>query len=327
MTQWVQTQGKKVVIEYGAIWLLAIVIIFFSFASKSFLSYSNLSDILRSISIVTLLAIGVTFSLIVDGLDLSVGSTASLSTVIAAFCLIVLRQELFITLIVPILIGVIIGLINGLFITKGKLADLLVTLAMMYVVNGIQLTLTKGSSIYEGMSFDNVVTTGHFIPSFLYLGQGSFFNIPVAVIIMGVCILISHVVLEKTTWGRSLFFVGGNKTAAYLSAIPVTKFRIYAYVISGFFAALGGILLASRVGTGQVSAGAPLLMDSITAAYIGIAMFGKGKPNIIGTFLGACLMGILLNGFTMLNVPYYAQDIVKGVLLIGSIFLAKKNNK
>jgi len=326
VTQWAQTQGKRIVLDFGAIWLLLLVIVFFSMTSSSFLSYSNISDILRSISIVTLLAIGVTFSLIIDGLDLSVGSTASISTVSAAYCLIVLRQELWVTLLVAIVIGLIIGLANGLFITKGKLPDLLVTLAMMYVVNGLQLTLTKGSSIYEGMTINNEVTTGHFIPSFLYLGQGSLFNIPVAVIIMAVCILISHLFLEKTTWGRVFFFIGGNKTAAHLSAMPVNKYRVYAYVISGLFAALGGILLASRVGTGQVSAGTPLLMDSITAAYIGIAMFGKGKPNIVGTFLGACLMGILLNGFTMLNVPYFAQDIIKGALLLGAIFLAKKNN-
>ncbi len=327
MTQWVQTQGKRMVLDYGAVLLLLVVILFFSMTSNAFLSYSNISDILRSISIVMLLAIGVTFSLIIDGLDLSVGSTASLSTVTAAYSLIVFRQELWITLLIPIVFGIIIGLVNGLFITKGKLPDLLVTLAMMFVVNGLHLTLTKGSSIYEGMTINNKVTTGHFIPSFLYLGQGSFFNIPVAVIIMVICIIVTHFFLEKTTWGRVLFFVGGNKTAAHLSAIPVNKYRIYAYIISGLFASLGGILLASRVGTGQVSAGTPLLMDSITAAYIGIAMFGKGKPNIIGTFLGACLMGILLNGFTMLNVPYYSQDIIKGALLIGAILLAKKSNK
>jgi len=325
VTEWVQTQGKKVVVDYGALWILVIVIGFFSFSSSSFLSYSNLSDILRSISIVALLAIGVTFSLIIDGLDISVGSIASLSTIVAAYCLIVLRQELLITLLLPIIFGIVIGFINGLFITKGKLADLLVTLAMMYVVNGIQLTITKGSSIYEGMSVNNKVATGHFIPSFLYIGQGSIFNIPVAVIIMGVCVLGTHIFLEKTTYGRTFFLIGGNKQAAHLSALPVNRYRIYAYMISGFFAALAGIVLASRVGTGQVSAGSPLLMDSITAAYIGIALFGKGKPNVIGTFLGACLMGILLNGFTMLNVPYYSQDIIKGILLIGAILLAKRN--
>ncbi|MBP0725955.1 ABC transporter permease [Bacillus sp. RG28] len=325
MTEWVQTQGRKVVVDYGALWILVIVIGFFSFSSSSFLSYSNLSDILRSISIVSLLAIGVTFSLIIDGLDLSVGSIASLSTIVAAYCLIVLRQELLITLLLPIIFGIVIGCINGLFITKGKLADLLVTLAMMYVVNGIQLTITKGSSIYEGMSINNKVVTGHFIPSFLYIGQGSIMNIPVAVIIMGVCVIGTHIFLEKTTYGRTFFLIGGNKQAAYLSALPVDRYRIYAYMISGFFAALAGIVLASRVGTGQVSAGSPLLMDSITAAYIGIALFGKGKPNVIGTFLGACLMGILLNGFTMLNVPYYSQDIIKGILLIGAILLAKRN--
>lgn len=122
----------------------------------------------------------------------------------------------------------------------------------------------------------------------------------------------------------SIFPHDSEKEVHHLSGGNQQKVSIAKWITPETQSSLGGILLASRVGTGHVSAGAPLLMDSITAAYIGIAMFGKGKPNIVGTFVGACLMGILLNGFTMLNVPYYAQDIIKGALLIGAIILAKK---
>ena len=118
------------------------------------------------------------------------------------------------------------------------------------------------------------------------------------------------------------YMTGENREAARLTGIPVNRYRAYAYMISGAFAALGGIVLASRIGTGQVSAGAPLLMDAVAAAFIGFSVFGAGKPNVIGTLLGAMFIGVLLNGLTMMNVPYYAQDIVKGAILIFALALS-----
>lgn len=193
----------------------------------------------------------------------------------------------------------------------------------MYIVNGLHLTFSKGSSIYEGMS----EAKGHFIPSFLFIGQGSVLGIPVPVIIMLIVVLIAHLFLEKTTYGRFFYMTGGNREAARLAGIPTDRYRVYAYMISGLLASIGGIILCSRIGTGQVSAGAPLLMDAVAAAYIGYAMFGAKKPNIVGTFLGSVLIGIILNGLTMMNVPYYAQDIIKGSILITALafsFIKKK---
>lgn len=313
--------------QFSTIAIIIGVTIFFSIVNDSFLTYSNISDIFRSVSIVTLLAIGVTFTLIVDGFDLSVGSTTSLATIASAACLVLYRQELLVALLIPILCGLLVGALNAMLIIRIKLPDLLATLSVMYIVNGIHLTFSKGSSIYEGMSTPSGPASGHFIPSFLFIGQGSIANIPIPVIIMLIAVTISYIFLEKTTYGRFFYMTGGNREAARLAGIATNRYRLYAYMISGLFASIGGIVLSSRIGSGQVSAGAPLLMDAVAAAYIGYAMFGGKKPNVIGTFLGSILIGIILNGLTMMNVPYYAQDIIKGSILVSALafsFMRKK---
>jgi simple sugar transport system permease protein len=148
------------------------------------------------------------------------------------------------------------------------------------------------------------------------------------VIIMLIAVISVHIFLRYSRPGRLLYVTGGNEEAARLSGVPVKRYKMYAYLLSSFFASLAGIVLASRIGTGQVSAGAPLLMDGVAAAFIGFSVFGANKPNVTGTFFGAVLIGVLLNGLTMLNVPYYAQDIVKGSILISALafmYYAKRN--
>ncbi len=313
--------------RYGAVLTILAVIVFFSIVNDHFLTYGNLSDILKSISIVTFLALGVTFSLVVDGFDVSVGSTASLATIAAASALVLHRQELLVALLVPLLCGVAVGLLNAFLAVKLRLPDLLATLAVMYVVNGIQLTYSKGYSIYEGMPAAVGQQTGKFIPSFKMIGQGEWLGIPMPVLLMLLFVALSHLFLEYTTLGRRMYMVGGNPEAANLFGIPVARYRVCAYVASGLFASIGGIVLASRIGTGQVLAGAPLLMDSVAAAYIGYALFGEKRPSVLGTLLGSILIGVLLNGLTMMNVPYFAQDIIKGGILIFALtfsFLRKE---
>jgi simple sugar transport system permease protein len=294
----------------------------FTVTNDQFLTYANFSDIIKSVSIVSLLALGVTFSLIVGGFDLSVGSTASLATIGAAASLVLHRQELLVALLIPLALGILVGLLNALVTIKFRLPDLLATLAIMYVINGIQLTYTKGFSIYDNMPIEGGTAPGRFIPSFLFIGQGTIGPIPFVALLMLVFFIGAHLFLTYTRTGREFYYVGSNAEAARRSGIAVNRIKLYAYVLSGLFAAIGGIILASRIGTGQVSAGAPLLMDAVAAAYIGYAVFGTGRPNVIGTLIGAILIGILLNGLTMWDVPYYAQDIVKGTILIGALGLS-----
>nr|WP_227395075.1 MULTISPECIES: ABC transporter permease [Jeotgalibacillus] len=309
--------------KFGTILALALIILIFSLTNEQFLTYGNITEILRSISIVTLVAIGVTFSMIVGGFDLSVGSTVSLATVASGALLVWYSQELLVVLIVPLILGALIGLLNAFITVKIRIPDLIGTLAVMYIINGVHLTYTKGYSIYSNMPLPDGSGTapGIFIPAFQFIGQGEIFNIPFPVILMVVIVALVHLFLQYTRAGRLFYITGGNKEAARLSGVPVNRYRTYAYVISGVFAALAGIVLAARIGTGQVSAGDPLLMDGVAAALIGYSVFGAGKPNVIGTFIGAIIIGILLNGLTMMNVPYYAQDIIKGGILVGALAL------
>lgn len=316
-----QTRGSLAQ-RYGALLAILAVIAFFSIVNENFLSYANLVDILRSISIVTLVAIGVTFSLIVGGFDLSVGSTVSVATVLSASLMVWYRQELLVALVVPLLAGLVIGLINALLVVKVRIPDILATLVSLYVFQGIHLSYTQGFSIYNNMPMaDGSSAPGIIIPSFLFIGQGEMWGIPVPVILMALAVAGVHVFLNYTRFGRMLYVTGGNLEAARLSGVPVNKYRTMAYMLSALFASIGGIVLTARIGTGQVMAGSPLLMDAVAAAFIGFSIFGQGKPNAFGTFCGAILMGVLMNGLTMMNVPYYAQDIVKGLVLAGALTL------
>ncbi|WP_019533883.1 ABC transporter permease [Paenibacillus ginsengihumi] len=303
--------------KYGALVIIAAVFIVFSIVNEYFLSYDNITDILRSISIVTFVAIGVTFSQIVDGFDLSVGSTVSLTTVVAAAMMVWYELPLAFVLVAPLLIGAVIGLLNALLIVKVRIPDLLATLAVMYIIGGVHKTYTKGFSIYNNMQMqDGTKAPGQFLESFKWIGQGKLLGIPVPVVLMLLAVILVHVFLTYTRWGRQMYVTGGNREAARLSGISVNRVRTFAYVLSGIFAAIGGVLFAARVGSGQIDAGSPLLMEAVAAVFVGYSVLGAGKPNVIGTFFGAVLIGVLLNGLTMLNMPYYAYDIVKGTVLV-----------
>ncbi|WP_433745442.1 ABC transporter permease [Falsibacillus pallidus] len=303
--------------KYGAAALMAAVLIYFSLVNSHFLTYGNLSDILRSISIVTLLALGVTFTLIVNGFDLSVGSTMSLSTVITASLMVWYELPIWVVILLPIVVGAAVGLFNSLLIVKLKIPDLLATLGTMYVVAGLHRTYTEGYSIYNHMPLIRGGNApGSFYSSFLWLGQGKWLGIPAPVIIMFVFVAVVYIILEHTKWGRILYMTGGNEEAAHLSGVRVNKVKLIAYVVSGIFASLAGILFTARVGSGQIDAGSPLLMEAVASVFVGFSFLGAGKPNVIGTFFGAALIGVLLNGLTMLNLPYYAFEIVKGSVLL-----------
>jgi len=303
--------------KYGALVFIGLVIVFFSLQNEYFFTYSNLTDILRSISIVTFVAIGVTIALTVDGFDLSVGATVSLSTVVTATMMVWYEMPLIVVLIVPILVGALVGLLNALLIVRIRIPDLLATLAVMYIVNGIHKTYTKGYSIYNNMPLsDGSTAPGTMREDFLWIGQGKLFGVPFPVILMLIAVIVMHLFFKYTRWGRQLIMTGGNEEASRLSGLRVKRVRTYAYIASGIFAAIGGILFAARIGSGQIDAGAPMLMEAVAAVFVGYSVFAAGRPNIIGTFVGAVLMGVMVNGMTMMNVQYYTTDIIKGAVLV-----------
>lgn len=309
--------------KYGTVLTIFMLIVFFAVTSDRFLTQANVVNILRSISIVTIIAIGITISLSVGGFDLSVGSVASISVAIVISMFVWYGQNTFFSIAAALLAALVAGGINSFMIVKVKIPDMLMTLATMFVFQGIALTYTKGAVISQNMVMPNGETaSGKISPAFEQLGK-----VPWIIIIMLVVVFIVHVFLTYTKHGRYMYVIGGNMEAARLSGIPVNKYRVLAYLLSAVFAAIGGIILGSRVMTSEINAGAPYLMDAVAAAYIGFSVAGSGKANAVGTLVGAILIGVLQNGLVMLSVPYYAMDIVKGMVLAFALALTYYKSK
>lgn len=297
--------------KYGTILTIIVLVGVFAAANPAFIQGNNIINILRSISIVTIIAIGITISLSVNGFDLSVGSVASLSNAIVISMFVWFSQNTFIAIISAIAAALLVGAFNSFLIVKVKIPDMLLTLAMMFIIQGIALTYTRGATISQNMIMpDGTFAEGLISPLFSKIGQ-----VPWIIIIMALVVIFVHFFLTYTKHGRYMYVIGGNIEAARLSGIPVNKYKVAAYLMSALFASIGGIVLASRVMTAEINAGAPYLMDSVAAAFIGFSVLGAGKPNAFGTFVGAVLIGILQNGLVMMSVPYYAMDIVKGGVL------------
>ena len=318
---------RELAIRYGFLSLLVGLIVFFSLATRGFTSPQAAVFILQSVSITGILALGVTATLVVGGFDLSIGSIATSSMMAAAYVMVVLEQNALVAVLACLAIGALVGLINGLIICYMRVPDLLATLGMMFLLIGLQRIPTEGRSIATGMTLpDGSTAEGTFSQAFLALGRHRFDLfienlVPASVVVLIVLAILIWFFLEYTRFGRMMYAAGSNARAAEFAGAPVKAYRIWAYVISGVFASIGGILLAARLGRGDIASGNNLLLDAVAAALIGFAVLGAAKPNAFGTAIGALFVGVLLQGLTMMNVPYYTQDFVKGaVLVIALIF-------
>ncbi len=309
-------------IKYGFLVLLVGLVLFFSLASDGFASPYSAVFIFQSVSITGILALGVTATLVVDGFDLSIGSVATTALMLSSYVLVVWEMSAFTAVIACLVMGAVVGLINGFLIVKMKVPDLLATLGMMFLLVGLQRIPTQGRSISTGMTLpDGRVTEGVFPAEFLALGRHRFDFfidrlIPVSVVVLLVIAFLVWVFMEKTRHGRLMYAIGSNERAAELAGTNVNRYKVLAYVISGVLASIGGILMAARLGRGDIASGNNLLLDSVAAALIGFAVLGAAKPNAFGTIVGALFIGILLQGLTMMNAPYYTQDFVKGAVLV-----------
>jgi simple sugar transport system permease protein len=309
-------------IRYGFIILLFGLIAYFAIAAGGFVSPQSAVFIFQSVAITGVLALGVTATLVVGGFDLSIGSVATSAMMAAAYVMVVLEQNAVVAVIACLAIGVIVGLINGWLIVYMRVPDLLATLGMMFLLVGLQRIPTEGRSIATGMTMpDGSVANGTFSAAFLALGRHRFDFfipnlIPVSVVVLLVLAVLIWFFLEYTRFGRMMYAVGSNERAAELAGAPVKAYKIWAYVISGVFASIGGILLAARLGRGDIASGNNLLLDAVAAALIGYAVLGAAKPNAFGTAVGAVFVGVLLQGLTMMNAPYYTQDFIKGLVLV-----------
>ena len=298
------------------------MVIYFSLSANGFASPRSAAFILQSVAITGILALGVTCTLVVDGFDLSIGSVATSALMLSAYAMVILELSAVSAVLLCLLMGATVGLINGLLIVKFKVPDLLATLGMMFLLIGLQRIPTQGNSIATGMNLtDGSTAEGTFSAAFLWLGRHRFDLfveklVPMPVVIFLVTAVVIWVFLELTRHGRLMYAIGSNERAAALVGANVNRYKIAAYMISGTTASIGGILLAARLGRGDIASGNNLLLDSVAAALIGFAVLGAARANAFGTAIGALFVGILLQGLTMMNAPYYTQDFVKGAVLV-----------
>jgi simple sugar transport system permease protein len=317
-----QTRLIDFAIRFGFLILMVGLILYFSISAPGFLSARSGVFVFQSVAITGILALGVTATLVVGGFDLSIGAVATSALMLSAYVMVVWDAGAGMAIVLCLLMGATVGLVNGLLIVKARVPDLLATLGMMFLLIGLQRIPTEGRSISTGMTMpDGVVASGTFSEFFLSLGRLrlDFFIedlLPLPVVFLIAVAVLVWVFLEFTRHGRLMYAIGSNAQAARLAGVKVERYKILAYMISGTLASFGGILLAARLGRGDVASGTNLLLDSVAAALIGFAVLGVGKPNAFGTAIGALFVGILLQGLTMMNAPYYTQDFIKGAVLV-----------
>lgn len=313
---------RDAVFRYGLLLLLVALIVVFALTQPAFPTVFNALSILLSVAVVAIVALGVTVSMAVDGFDLSVGSNVSFTVMITAASLVYWGLGPVVSPLVGLAAGTAIGLINGLLIVVARVPDMLATLGTMFVFAGASLLITAGQSIANGSGYDGGTPGGSFTDAFTWLGQGDAVGVPVPVIVLAVVTVAVIVFLGRTRSGRLLRAVGGNREAARLAGAHVGRIRVLAYVISGFLAGLGGVLLTARTGRGDVNVGGDYLLQAVSAALIGFAVLGANRPNAFGTVVGAVFVGVVLNGLTMFNVQTYGQDFVQGLLLVGALIVS-----
>ena len=293
----------------GILIALIILVVLLATASPAFLSQYNLSVVARQASFVGLVALGQTLVLLIGGIDLSVGAAAALSAIVGSLLLTQTGIDPYLVLPITLLFGLMLGFVNGFFVAKLGLNPFIVTLASWEIFAGITLVITKGYPIRP---------LGE---EFTVFGQGVLFGIPVPVIFFLVSGAVLTWMLARTRFGRNIYAIGGNREAASLVGIRVWRVEFLVFGLAGMFAAMAGILYASRMDSGQPSVGEGWLMGAITAAIIGGTSLKGGQGTILGTILGALLMAVLANGIVLMNVSGYWERVIIGIVVLVAILV------
>ena len=307
-----QINWGKVASDWGAVIATVLLFVFFSIALPGmFLTPGNIETILRSIAVTTVLAMGLTVTLAVGGFDLAAGNMASISGFFVTSLIVWYGISFWVASAYAILLTMLLTLLTMFLIVTCKIPDLLATCAMMFFLDGLALIYSGGGNISAGMPRpDGSASTGVITDIFKNIGKS-----PTIIFIMIACVLVVFVLLNFTKYGRFIYATGGNKTAAKLSGIAVRKYRIISGLISALFIALAGILVSSRNQSAQMGGVTAYQMPALAAVFIGRSVAGQGKPNAVGSLIGAILVGLLDNGLIMMGTPYYALNCVKGAVL------------
>ena len=316
--EWLRTYAI-VLILIGMIVILAVL------TGGRFLGAQNLINIVRQVSVIAILAIGMTVAIISTGIDLSVGSIVALSAVVAtslaqspdATNLMYpgLSVPIFVAIGAGLLVGAAAGFINGFLIARFRIAPFIATLGMMTAARGLALIYSDGRPISK-LSGD-----------FNFIGQGSIVGIPVPIVLLLVVAVGARLLLNNTRFGRHVYALGGNEQAARVSGVNVSRVKIGIYTFSGLLAGLGGMIVAARIGSGNPQLGTGAELDAITAAVIGGTSFSGGIGTVWGTIVGALIIGSLNTGLDLLNVSPFTQQVVKGVIIVLAIIIDERKNR
>ncbi len=295
--------------RFSVLIILLVLALFFALGSQDFLAPNNLLNIALQTSIITIVAIGMTFTILTAGIDLSVGSIMALCGALAAGLAAKSGLGTFAGISLALVAGVVIGAINGLLIVRGGMPPFVATLAMMAIARGLTLVYTNGRPI-SGID-----------ETFIFLGNGKIAGIPVPIIIMIIVAIIAAIILRYTCFGLHVFATGGNEETTRLAGISPQKVLMAVYMISGFTAALGGILLTARLWSAQPNAATGWELDAIAAPVLGGTSLFGGVGGIGGTVAGAFIIGILSNGLNLMGISSYYQQVIKGVVFILAVVL------
>jgi ribose transport system permease protein len=284
--------------------ILLLICVVFALGSSEFLTASNLLNVALQTSIIAIVAIGMSFVIFTAGIDLSVGSMMALAGAIAAGMAVRQGLDTYVSITIGLGIGLILGAVNGLMIVKGGIPPFVATLSMLAIARGLTLVYTEGRPI-AGLD-----------EQFIFWGTGQVWGIPLPVIIMAVIAVVAHIITRYTPFGLHVYSTGGNEETTRLAGVSPDRIKLAVYMISGFLAALGGILLTARLWSAQPNAAVGWELDAIAAPVLGGTSLFGGVGSIGGTVIGAFIIGVLSNGLNLMGVPSYYQQVIKGLVFI-----------
>jgi ribose transport system permease protein len=287
---------------------LAILFVGLAIASPHFLTNTNLSSVVRQTAVINIMALGMTLIIIAGGIDLSVGAILAMGGLLGTMTM-ERGQFIFLGVMVGIATGMFWGLVNGTLTTRLKINPFIVTLGTLGIIRGLTLIVSNGLPV-------------HRIPQrFSYLGEGNVLGVPFVLWILLACALVVHTILEHTRMGRYAFAIGSNPDAAYYAGIPVAFHTTAVYAIGGMLTGLAGMIEASRLMTGQPTAGQGYELQAIAAVVIGGGSLRGGEGSVIGTLIGAFIMGLLSNGSDLLGISPYLQQAIIGAVIILAVLV------
>ena len=293
------------------------VMIIISIVNINFLSFNNIMNLLLQVSTNGFIAFGMTFVILTAGIDLSVGSILALSGALTAG-LIGAGVPTPLAIIGALVIGAFLGALNGVLVSYGKLAPFIVTLATMTIFRGFTLVYTNGNPIVKKLGADDL---------FSFLGQDDLFGIPFPAILMFIVFVFLYILLHKTAFGKSVYAIGGNEKAAYISGVKLNKTKIIIYTISGIMAALSGLIVTSQLSSATPTAGTSYEMDAIASVVLGGTSLMGGKGRLVGTLYGALLIGVINNGLNIIGVSSFWQQVVKGLVILVAVLLDRLRSR